>query len=171
MIKNKGFFIFWLGLLLIIMFVMFRTSGTPYKEQDIKPLLREYIHLSPTSLPHIAFTYDHTLVTTADPYDFIEFMIRKLGHVMEYMVLSFVVLHIFLQITIRRALPYFISFLLSFYFALSDEWHQSFVAGRTGHLIDVITFDLCGILLGLIIGYWLRPKRRMRKERDHNRYL
>ncbi len=35
-------------------------------------------------------------------------------------------------------------------FAMADEWHQSFVAGRVATPRDVL-IDSCGILIGLIV--------------------
>jgi VanZ family protein len=38
-------------------------------------------------------------------------------------------------------------------YALSDEWHQHFVAGRHGSVFDTV-IDLLGIALGLAIVAW-----------------
>ena len=43
--------------------------------------------------------------------------------------------------------------------AATDEYHQSFVASRTGSPIDVMT-DATGAAIGLSI-YWLLPRRML----------
>ncbi|WP_018662061.1 VanZ family protein [Heyndrickxia acidiproducens] len=139
-------------ILLVFMFVMFSFSNTPYKEQDMRPFLEKIIHLNENSLPDIEFFYGGSLVTSKMPYDFIEFFIRKASHVTEYALLAFLA-----GVFVRFARPrlrvaaYFASFFFSFFYACLDEWHQSFIQGRTGHIIDVITFDSFGILIGLCL--------------------
>ncbi|TCP25988.1 VanZ like protein [Scopulibacillus darangshiensis] len=152
MIKNKYMFAFWLALTIIFMFVIFHGSNTPYQQQDIKPFLRGHIEIP--NLPHISFRYDGSLVTTEQPYAFVEFFIRKAGHITEYAVLTFLLVNTLLSTALARKLSYSIGFITAFLFAGSDEWHQSFVPDRTGHLIDVVTFDLSGILLG-ILAVWV----------------
>ena len=48
---------------------------------------------------------------------------------------------------------YILSGALAIFYALTDEWHQSFVPGRTGHWQDAIIIDGIGVILGLLIGY------------------
>ncbi len=49
--------------------------------------------------------------------------------------------------------------LLTLLYALSDEWHQTFVAGRDGNLLDVL-IDLVGGTVGLLgwqrLGYGMK---------------
>ncbi|MFC7395446.1 VanZ family protein [Scopulibacillus cellulosilyticus] len=167
MTRNKRAFIILLVIIIAMMAVMFQASNTPYKKQDIKPFLREHISLSKDSLPQFSFRYDGELVTTGQPYDFIEFCIRKLGHISEYAALTFLLVCVFLITRISRKIAYMTGFLLSLLYALSDEWHQSFIPGRTGHLIDVFTFDLFGILLGLIAAFIVN--RLIRKAKRVNK--
>lgn len=151
MLKNRIAFIFWLILIVIFMFVIFHSSNMPYQQQNIQPFLREHLTLSKDSLPHITFRYDQSLVTSEMPYDFIEFWIRKLGHITEYAVLSFLLLSLLLVTGLSRMAVYLIGFLFPLFYSMTDEWHQSFVPDRTGHLIDVYTFDCFGIVLGMIV--------------------
>lgn len=83
----------------------------------------------------------------------IELVFRKSAHLTEYAVLSFLFSRIFFhkfKLDYKRVL--FFSLISSFLFALSDEFHQLFVLGRSGNLFDV-GFDLVGIGLGLFI-FW-----------------
>ncbi len=56
-----------------------------------------------------------------------------------------------------RRFPLWI-FLFSFFFALSDEFHQSFIPGRDASWLDV-TADFIGMVL--VIG-WMRYRQRIR---------
>ncbi|RLQ94891.1 VanZ family protein [Falsibacillus albus] len=151
MIKNKPRFILGLILLLVCMGVMFQASNTPYKQQDMKPMLKRHIHLTPKSFPEAEIRYAGDSVSNDEPYEFLEFIIRKSGHVTEYMILTLLFLMTLMSTNVNRKAAVLFSFIGSFLFACSDEWHQSFIQGRTGHFIDVYTFDMSGMILGMLI--------------------
>lgn len=50
---------------------------------------------------------------------------------------------------------YLLAFALAVIYALSDEWHQAFVPGRSASLFDS-GVDAIGALIGLSTVYWLR---------------
>ena len=77
-----------------------------------------------------------------------DFAVRKTAHFLEYAVL-FGLYFRALKNTIKLS-PfriYLLSFILTFLYALSDEFHQTLVLGRTGMLRDVM-IDVGGGLLG-----------------------
>ena len=86
--------------------------------------------------------------------------VRKLGHFSEYAVLGFFAFAYFSNIfqtgreKIQLETSFFISFLFCFSYAVSDEFHQTFVIGRNGNFIDVL-IDSVGVLFGIIISYAL----------------
>lgn len=86
--------------------------------------------------------------------------VRKLGHFSEYAILGFFAFAYFSNIfqtergKIQLETSFFISFLFCFSYAVSDEFHQTFVIGRDGNFIDVL-IDSVGVLFGIIISYAL----------------
>jgi VanZ family protein len=50
---------------------------------------------------------------------------------------------------------YLFAFVLAVLYALTDEWHQAFVPGRSASLLDS-GVDAIGALVGLSAVYWLR---------------
>ncbi len=54
-----------------------------------------------------------------------------------------------------------LAWLLAVLYAATDEFHQSFVAGRNASVLDVLVFDNLGALAGL----WLVQITRSRKPR------
>lgn len=145
------------------MFVAFNISS---QQQDIRPLVNKYIILTPNTLPNIYFLYDSSLVTTQQPYDLLEFFIRKSGHVFEYRTLTFLLLMILLYIKVDLWVRILIAFIGAFLFACTDEYHQSYIDRRTGHFIDVYTFDTAGIILGIIIYLLIQSFKRRQKIND-----
>lgn len=84
-----------------------------------------------------------------------DFILKKSAHVIEYAILYFLLF---------RAFGYKHKLLVLFiciFYALSDEFHQSFVPGRTSKLSDV-GFDTVGMLLSrLIVSNHQRKKSQM----------
>lgn len=85
-------------------------------------------------------------------------LIDKLYHVLGYTVLGFLVTHAFVNASshIFRHAPWIFSFLFVILYAASDEWHQSFVPGRSVSILDW-TADCIGGFLGVVSMYlWSR---------------
>lgn len=145
-------FLVWLMLTLMCMGFIFYKSSQPYSQQDLRPSLAAYIpDKLVQSLPNVDFRYSGQLVTTSLPYDFIEFFIRKGAHVGVFAVLTFLAIQTLLALKWKYPKAIVTGSIVALLYAMSDEWHQSFVANRTGHAIDV-GVDSIGIAL-VILGY------------------
>lgn len=76
---------------------------------------------------------------------------RKVMHASVYFVLAFFIM-VLLNVIFEHkkyVLTLIIALILSVGFAVTDEYHQTFVAGRTGQPLDVI-IDSAGAVVGLI---------------------
>ena len=82
------------------------------------------------------------------------FLILKSFHLIEYAFLSFLLYFAFKKPKISIPIAYL--------YALSDEFHQTFIAGRTGRFRDTL-IDLLGILIGFLI-FSLLKKIKMPKK-------
>ena len=74
-----------------------------------------------------------------------EYVVKKSAHTFEYGLLALAYL---------RALPhrnYKLAWFLTVFYALTDEFHQSFVPGRRASLIDVFLFDNLGAMIALFL--------------------
>ncbi|MGC8856094.1 MAG: VanZ family protein [Anaerolineae bacterium] len=72
-------------------------------------------------------------------------LFKKSGHVLGYGLLA---LSYWSALSFRRERGG-LAWLLTVLYALSDEFHQSFVAGRHASLLDVFLFDNLGALLAI----------------------
>ena len=85
-----------------------------------------------------------------------DLIIRKLGHFSEYMTLgffSFCYLSNFFIGNNKKTdfkETVILSFLFSVIYASTDEFHQTFVVGRDGNIIDVL-IDSSGSLVGILL--------------------
>jgi VanZ family protein len=82
----------------------------------------------------------------------LDYFVKKGGHVLGYALLAASFYYAMERPSNKMA------WFLTILFALSDEYHQSFVAGRTSSFFDVIVFDNFGALVGL----WFWEKWRSR---------
>jgi VanZ family protein len=97
--------------------------------------------------------------------DLLNYLFRKLAHVGEYGLLTILAVRAFQQDRVgwrwRSGLG---AVILSLLYASSDEWHQKFVANRTGTLIDV-GVDAVGVAIALgLCWLWYRGNRSLSEE-------
>lgn len=80
----------------------------------------------------------------------IEGFVRKAAHMTEYAILS-ILLYVWIgywdMIVWKRAV---LSMIIASLYAASDEFHQLFVAGRSGRVIDVL-IDSSGAVIGVVV--------------------
>ncbi|MCU9613166.1 VanZ family protein [Caldibacillus lycopersici] len=143
----------WLVRTIAIMLVMFTFSNMSYDKQDIKPFLQEKVKITETTLPTVEFHYNDHQITTQDPYAFLEFLLRKSAHILEYFILTVFWFKTLSYVPYYKGIgiKYIVPAIFSLGYAALDEWHQTFVSGRTGQLIDVFVVDAIGVVLACIV--------------------
>jgi len=97
----------------------------------------------------------------------IHFIVRKCTHVAEYAVLGLLLLRAATLMTnSRRSIPIlYVSVLgVCLIVAVTDEFHQTFVASRGASVRDIM-IDCSGAILGLVIASIIRMRRSIRLEK------
>lgn len=82
----------------------------------------------------------------------VQFPIRKAAHMTEYAIFSIFVMIALIVDGINGVRIPVISAVIAIAFAATDEFHQTFVPGRYGCVLDVL-IDAAGSIIGLIIVY------------------
>lgn len=109
--------------------------------------------------------YDNLAVDAQERlFQQVSFIVRKTGHFGEYGILSALWLLLLLSFhKIRKSRWYtklMISTILCFIYAVSDEFHQGFVDGRTPKILDVMIDTVGGLAgAGMILMLWLIIRR------------
>ena len=86
------------------------------------------------------------------------FLIRKVAHMSEYAILALFTYYALIKIAFNKRIIFQITFLISFLYACSDEFHQLFISGRSGQFTDVL-IDSTGCLIMLLFLYlWQKRK-------------
>lgn len=77
---------------------------------------------------------------------------HKLVHLIEYAVLGFLLIRAFMKSVFDRSfiILALVSIIIIIFFALSDEWHQSFIPGRNCDLSTVL-FDIISSAIGIFL--------------------
>ena len=138
--NTRLFIKYWLPVLLWMTFIFIGSTdlmSAEHTSRFIGPFLRW-------------FAPDMTDATVAS----IQLFVRKCAHLMEYAILSALLLRALRQHLLAARS---VAFVLAALYAIVDEVHQSFVPSRTGSLWDVVT-DAIGAFLGLVI--YVRMTRR-----------
>ena len=83
---------------------------------------------------------------------FLDYVFRKIAHITVFGVLYAMFYRAYRSSFQKSKLNSFIvSMIFCLSFAVSDEFHQSFVPGRSGNIIDALLFDGSGSLLAASI--------------------
>lgn len=91
-----------------------------------------------------------------------EEVVRKCAHMTEYAILTLSVWFAMVFWTNSKKMLYFSTVLFCVFYASTDEYHQTFVRGRSGKIQDVFV-DSVGILLMTALLYFIdRRKSRVK---------
>lgn len=105
----------------------------------------------------------------------LQFFVRKGAHFTIYAILG---IFSFLSVVTYEKLSLFIRFLISALvsmgYAVSDEYHQTFISGRSGELRDILidsTGAVCGILFSLAVYSICKHKKRRGPKLRKKKYI
>lgn len=124
---------------MIVIFVMSNTNGNDSSSQSnfFANIILQFININRETLT---------------------FIIRKAAHMSEYAILALLTYYALTKIAFNKKIIFQITFLISFLYACSDEFHQLFISGRSGQFTDVL-IDSAGCLIMLLFSYlWQKRK-------------
>lgn len=87
--------------------------------------------------------------------------VRKGAHVSEYLLLSLCVFcPLFLYPVADTIWQYIITYGWCFIYACTDEFHQTFIADRTGRFVDVL-IDMSGVTVFLLVTFFVFYRKKL----------
>ena len=95
-------------------------------------------------------------------FDWADRIVKKGGHMFGYGLLSWAHWYALDMKPNKR----WLAWLLTILYAVTDEYHQSFVAGRSASAWDVFVFDNLGALISIWLVHAYEEKRRAQTEAD-----
>lgn len=84
-------------------------------------------------------------------------LIRKMAHVTEYMILAILMGIHFIVVKVKANKYFLFNIAICVFYAMTDEFHQRFVEGRSGQISDV-GIDSIGVILGTVLLYLICRK-------------
>lgn len=126
------------GPMIVLMTAIFIVSSDLGSADHTRPVLASIVK---RFLPWLAQRMSPQMI------DITDFVIRKIAHVTEYAVLSLLVSRSLGIDVFSRIKPRILVIVITALYALSDEFHQSFVPSRGATYIDVM-WDTLGASLG-----------------------
>jgi hypothetical protein len=95
----------------------------------------------------VIFSFSSMSINKETAFSWLDFVVKKTAHVVEYFILYWLLFRAISEKNEKINKKVFVwSIVIAIFYALSDEWHQTFVPGREGTLRDV-GFDTIGVLL------------------------
>ena len=91
-------------------------------------------------------------------FDWADALVKKGGHAIGYAILAFLYWRGF-ELKENKG---WVAWLLAVSYAITDEFHQSFVPGRHSAIWDLLIFDNAGALISV----WLTARYRKQKRPD-----
>jgi VanZ family protein len=86
-----------------------------------------------------------------------DFLLRKLAHISEYAILTLLLIQALKEHQMPKRRIFWLTVIVAVLYALSDEYHQSFILKREGAISDVFIDSI-----GIFLVTWLK-KRKMIK--------
>ena len=88
-----------------------------------------------------------------------DYVVKKASHAIGYGLLALS----YLYLLKNHPNKYWLAWLMTVLYSVTDEFHQSFVFGRNGSVYDVVVFDDLGALiaLGLHTRYWKKDEEEI----------
>lgn len=146
-------------MLLLVSGSVFYSSSQPYGNQTLIPFLEKVLPSQPFKevLQKVEFYYGGKIVSVEQSgyYNFIEFFFRKATHFSVYAIMGAIYILILHAFNMKKQLIWAVAPLTLIFFAISDEWHQSFTANRIPLVTDVM-IDTLGICVGIIVTQLLK---------------
>nr|WP_295974855.1 VanZ family protein [uncultured Bacillus sp.] len=139
----------WMLAVLAWMLIIFLATQLPYfTGQNTSKVIRQVVTVK-QQVTHIS----GSSVNVSD----LNLIVRKATHVIVFGILAVLLFKAFGG----RRFSYVLAWVCTFLYAVTDEWHQSFVSGRVASFRDVL-FDAFGALAALGMVCFVRRTRRLR---------
>lgn len=98
-------------------------------------------------------TLETLLRIDLEPY---HILIRKTAHLSVYLILGVFTLNTLLNFKCPHTHALYIAIIICLIYAISDEFHQTFIPGRSGEIWDVF-IDTLGASIGVLLMNYLKP--------------
>lgn len=149
--KKKAIISWILVILCVIMIFIFSCMNTSNSNNKSKFAISRVVEKSFKITNSLGITNKHLSEDEINQLtEKLNYPLRKVAHASEYLILAILIIFALNKSRIPEKRVFIIAIIACFLYACSDEFHQTFVDGRTGQFSDVL-IDTLGGVLGCII--------------------
>ena len=157
-VKTKIKWVLWVAVLLWMTFIFCFSAQNGTQSAQLSEMAQQYI-VKLTGIPPAAQGVDY------------QFVLRKTAHFSVYLVLGILCVTALLYTPkpTRMAFKAALAIAISAGYAVTDELHQSFVAGRAARAFDVgidTAGACCGMIIVLLIAGHYRKKQQQKEQKQ-----
>jgi VanZ family protein len=105
----------------------------------------------------LIFKFSSKMLPSTSDFFWTDFVIKKSAHILFYAMYAMLIFRAFHNSGVAKSKSVLLALVLCMAYALSDEFHQSFVPGRTPRIYDLV-FDTIGASVSLYTIWKLLPK-------------
>lgn len=166
MIKiNKKIIISWILVIIWASFIFTMSSMDTNKSNNkSKEVINEVIEKSVETTNDLSITNKQPSEKKKEKViDELNLPLRKAAHAAEYLVLTILLIIAITQGGISGKKVWLYALLICFIYACTDEYHQTFVAGRTGQFTDSL-IDTAGGAIGCLMVTGMKMFQRMKNQ-------
>ena len=161
---NKKIIISWLLVAIWMLVIFFLSNMNTFESNNSsKNVINKVIETTVEATNKIGITDKHPSEKKKDEItNILNLPFRKFAHAGMYLILVILLINALIASKVKFPLVILLALIISFLYACSDEYHQTFIFGRTGKFTDVL-IDTGGIILGIIIytlAYFIYRKKK-----------
>ena len=124
--------------------------------------MKKFLSIVPRSIPSllmmvVIFTISSQPGDTLPNFLSWDYFVKKMSHIIGYGLLALSYIHLLKKDKKR----YWLSWLMAVMYSTTDEFHQSFVPGRSASVFDVLIFDNLGAIISL--WFYFRYQKKYNK--------
>lgn len=154
MTNNKRLIISWILVILWACFIFFMSGmNTTESNAKSKGTLNEIVEKTVETTNGMGITDKHPSENRMKEFiDKYNYLFRKFVHASEYFILTFLLLIALKNSGAVGKKIFIFAIIICFIYSCTDEYHQTFVVGRTGQFSDCL-IDILGGFIGCTIYY------------------
>ena len=147
----------------IVIFIM-SSMDTNESNGKSKTIINDVVEKSVETTNGLGITDKHPSKNKMDQViEKLNYPLRKAAHASEYFIFTILILIALKNSGVKGNEKFIIALGICFIYACTDEYHQTFVNGRTGRFTDVL-IDTCGSFTGIMLSYIIGRVGRGRKD-------
>ena len=146
--------------LLWMAFIFYQSSQTSQQSNELSHEIVNYIGSQQKEETKVETPESMVIQESKWSFEQVNVFIRKSAHAFEFFILAILLAWVLIEYHISGWKVTVMTLLAVLLYAISDEFHQLFIPGRSGQFVDVLIDTAGGTFMLLIIYLWQKKANR-----------